>query len=158
VGLEDDATFFNFAQTGETEDLEAAGIGKDGIGPGHETVEAAQLADELMPRPEEKMIGVGEQNLDPEVVREITLGQPLDSRLRADGHEDGRFDSSVRRVEKPGASAGVRAFGDNFKGDGAQRTIVAGRARLPNLHGFCSQYFIRVYPCSSVYGFAFRLV
>jgi hypothetical protein len=59
VRLEDDAFVGDLAQTGEAEDLVAAGIGEDGAGPGHEAMQAAELADQFVAGAQEEMVGVG---------------------------------------------------------------------------------------------------
>ena len=63
VRLEDDAVLGDLAQAAQAEDLEAAGIGEDGVGPGHEAVQSAQFADEFVAGAEEEMVGVGEKDL-----------------------------------------------------------------------------------------------
>jgi hypothetical protein len=52
-----------------------------------------------------------------EIFGQVALGESFDRGLRADGHEDRRFDGPVRRVQQSRAGAGVRAFGDDFEGD-----------------------------------------
>ena len=69
---------------------------------------------------QEKMVGVGQQDADAEIFGEIALGQSFDGGLRADGHEDGRFDGAVGGVQKTGAGAGVGALGHHFEGDLSQ--------------------------------------
>jgi len=49
VRLEGDALFSDSAQTGEAEDLKAAGIGEYGAGPRHEFVQSAELPDGSWP-------------------------------------------------------------------------------------------------------------
>ena len=78
---EEDAFFGDFAQGLETEDLEAAGIGEDGSRPGHELVQAAQLADELVAGTQKQMIGVGENDFGVEVVDQIARGESFDGGL-----------------------------------------------------------------------------
>ena len=107
----------DFAQAGEAEDLEAAGIGEDGVGPGHEAVESAHLTDWLVAGTKVEMVGVGEQDFDAEVVGEVALIETLDGGLGADGHEDRGFDDAVRGVEQAGAGAGGGTFGDDLEGD-----------------------------------------
>ncbi len=68
------AFFGDLAQAGEAEDLEAAGIGEDGVGPGHEAVQSAELADEFVAGAQVEMIGVGEEDVDAEVVRRGRAG------------------------------------------------------------------------------------
>ncbi len=137
VRLEDDALIGDLAQAGEAEDLKSAGIGEDGVGPGHEAVEAAHLADEIGPGADIKMIGIGEQDFDAEVVREVALVEAFDRGLGTDGHENRGLDGAVGSVENARASAGGGALGDDFKGDGGhgrveirrEQTKPTGRAR-----------------------------
>jgi hypothetical protein len=117
MGLEQDAVICDLAEAAQAEDLKAARIGEDGVGPGHEAVQAAEAADEVRAGADEEMICVGEQNLDTEISREIPLRQPLYRGLRPDRHEDRRFDSGVGRVEQTGAGACVRTLGNDFKGN-----------------------------------------
>ena len=117
VRLKGDAMLGDFAQAGEAEDLEAARIGEDGVGPGHEAMEAAEGTDELVAGAQIEVVGVGEEDGDAKVVGEIALRESFDGGLGADGHEDGGFDGSVRRVEQSGAGASVGAFGLEFEGD-----------------------------------------
>ena len=46
----------------EAEDLESAGVGEDGVGPAHETVQASHAADEFVAGTQVKMIGVAEDD------------------------------------------------------------------------------------------------
>jgi hypothetical protein len=85
-------------------------------------MQASESADDFGAGAEIKMVGVAEKNLDAEVL-EHGLGLAFDCRLRADGHEDGSFDGSVRSEELRAAGfAGGRADVE-FEG---QRGIVAG--------------------------------
>ncbi len=117
VRLKDDALVGDFAQAGEAEDLEAAGIGEDGVGPRHEAVQAAHAADGFVAGAEVEVIGVGEQDFDAEIGGEVALVEPFDGGLGADGHEDRGLDGSMRRVQQTGAGAGGGTFGDDFEGD-----------------------------------------
>jgi hypothetical protein len=123
VGLKDDSAVRNFAEVGEAEDLEAAGIGEDSIGPGHEAVEAAELTDEVVTGAEEKMVGVGEDDLRAEFLGEVALRETFDGGLSAYGHEDGRLDVAVGGMKDAGAGAGDGALGENFEGDLAQVSV-----------------------------------
>jgi len=117
VGLKDHAVIGDFAQAGEAEDLKAAGIGEDGVGPGHEAVQAAHAADGFVAGAEVEVVGVGEHDFDAEVGREVALVETLDGSLRADGHEDRSFDGAMRGVEEAGAGAGGGTLGDDLEGD-----------------------------------------
>ena len=83
-------------------------------------MQPAQLADQFVAGAEEQVIGIGEQDLDVEILGEVALGQSLDRGLRADGHEDGRLDVAVRGMEQAGAGAGVGTLGKDFEGNLAQ--------------------------------------
>ena len=72
--LEDDAVVGDLAQPAQAEDLEAAGIGEDGARPGHEAVQPAHAADQLVAGPQIEMIGVGQQDADAEILAQIALG------------------------------------------------------------------------------------
>ena len=50
-----------------------------------------------MAGPQVEVIGVGQQDADAEVVREVALREAFDRGLRADRHEDRGFDGSVRQ-------------------------------------------------------------
>ena len=103
--------------------------------PGHEAVQAAQLADQLVAGAQVKVVGVGQQDADAEFFGEVALGQALDRGLGADGHEDGGFDGSVGRVQQPGAGAGLGALGDHFERDLRQASIVMTFQRLAGRGG-----------------------
>ena len=65
---------------------------------------------------QKQMIGVGQQDLHTQLFQ-IALCKPFHRGLRADGHENGRFDRPMWRVEQPGARAGSGALGEDFEGD-----------------------------------------
>jgi hypothetical protein len=111
MGSEKDAFFGDFAEGVETEDLESAGIGEDGSGPGHEFVESAELTDGFVAGAEEEVISIGEDDFGVEVVQQLNGEEALDGRLGADGHEDRGFDRAVGGVEDPGSGAGSGAGG-----------------------------------------------
>jgi hypothetical protein len=111
VGLEDHALVGNFAEAAEAEDLEAAGIGEDGVGPRHEAVKSAHFADELVAGAEEEMVGVGQQDFDAEIFGEVALGESFDGGLGADRHEYGGFDGDMGGVKESRARAGFGALG-----------------------------------------------
>ena len=58
------------------------------------------------------MVGISEEDLNAEVVSEVALGKAFHSGLGADGHEDGRLNGAVGRVEETSPGTGVRALGD----------------------------------------------
>src|SRR6185437_1992632 len=86
--------------------------GEEGMRPGGEAVQAAQLADEIMPRPQIKVIGVGQDDLSAQGL-ELALGHGLDRGPGADGHEAGGLDRAVRQVEASAPPS--RAAGEQRK-------------------------------------------
>src|ERR1700681_1448654 len=95
VGAELHAVLGELAQVAEAEDLEASGVGEDGLVPGHELLHPAKLADGFDAGAEIEMVGVVEQDLNVEFVENV-LGDAFDGGQGADGHEDGSFNLSVR--------------------------------------------------------------
>ena len=67
----------DLAQAAQAEHLEAAGIGEDGVGPGHEAVQPAHPADEFVAGPQIEVIGVGQQDADAEIFGQIALRRAL---------------------------------------------------------------------------------
>ena len=80
-------------------------------------MQSAHLTDEFVPGAQVKMIGIRQQNRHAEIVGQVALRESLDGGLGADRHEDRGFDGAVRRMQQACAGAGVRALGDDFKGD-----------------------------------------
>ena len=76
-----------FCQIPQAEYLKASGIGQNRALPVHERVQAAELSDQFMTRPDKEMIGVAEDNLGAKL-DEIFRGDGLDRRLGADRHEN----------------------------------------------------------------------
>src|SRR6266403_4315784 len=105
----------HYSKRGETEDLVAAGIGKDGAGPGHELVQAAELAHKFVAGTQIKMIGIREDDFRAEVFERF-LGERFDGGLGANGHEDRSFDGAVRG--RQAATTGTGRIGLRyFKGN-----------------------------------------
>ena len=97
-------------------------------------MQAAHLADELVPGAQVEMIGVGQQDADAEIFGQVALGEPFDRGLGAHGHEDGGFDGAVGRMQQAGAGARSGALGDDFEGDLPQSLIVKADTRLYDRH------------------------
>src|SRR5262245_17746913 len=102
-----DARVGDLPELGEAPDLKAPGVGQDRAVPAHEAVQSAELAHDVVPRPEEQVIGVGEDDLRARR-GEVVRAQCLHGRVRADRHEDRRLDDAVRRGEPAGARGPVR--------------------------------------------------
>ncbi len=103
------AVLGELAQIAEAEDLEAAGVGEDGLVPRHELLHPSELADGFDAGAEIKMVGVVEQNLDVELVEHI-LRHALDRGDGADGHEDRSPNLAVRGDEAAGARRAASGF------------------------------------------------
>jgi hypothetical protein len=111
VRLKRNSPFGDLAQIAQAENLVAARVGENGARPRHEAVQPAQAADQLMTGPQEQVIGVGQQDANVQVLGQIPLSQTFDGGLRSHGHEYGRVDGSMRRVQHPGARTGLVALG-----------------------------------------------
>ena len=132
VRLEDHALLGDFAQAAQAEHLEAARIGEDGVGPRHEAVQPAQLADQLVARPQitdDRCWPAGCAT--PRSSARSRWVSPLTVACVPTGMKTGVSMVPCARVQQAGARARVRALGDYFKGNWAQ-------VRL--WHG-CSQKF-----------------
>ena len=77
------------AAAGQREDLKAARIGQHRSRPVHEPMDAAELLENLQARPQQQMIGVGEQHLRAALEQIFTPLRP-DRGMRAHRHERGR--------------------------------------------------------------------
>ncbi len=91
---EADAFFRDLAEIAQGEDLEASGVGKQSAVPAHEAMQAAELADELVPGPEIEVIGVAQNDPRAQLFQR-TLWNCLDRSLGADRHEDWGLHGSV---------------------------------------------------------------
>ncbi len=107
---------------GQREHLEAAAVGQDRAVPAHEAVQAAELLDEALARPQRQVVGVGEHHLGAGGAH-LVGRQGLDGAVGAHRHEGRRLDQSVRRREAAragGSGAGLEAV--------AERRLRHGRA------------------------------
>ena len=115
VRIEPDALVLDVVELCEGKHLKSAAVGEDGPVPIHKFVKPSRLFNEFVPGAHVQVIGVGEDDLRPRLFQ-IAREHPLDGRLRADGHVDGRLDVAVRGVKyaRTGARGGVGL--DHFKG------------------------------------------
>ena len=63
---------------------------------------------QLVAGPQGQVVGVAEDDLGADLL-EVAVQRGLDRALRADGHERGRLDDAVRRVERAEARARRRS-------------------------------------------------
>src|SRR5258708_2922803 len=94
----------DFSQFGKAKHLIATGVRENRTRPGHELVQAAKLADQLVAGAQIKMIGIGEDDFRAEFFERF-LGQSFDGSLCANGHEEGRLDGAMRRGQAATARA-----------------------------------------------------
>ena len=82
----------------QRENLKSARVGQHGAIPTHETVDAAGAPENFRARPQQQVIGVGEQNLRARIFERA--GQlRLHRRLRADRHEERRLHFVVQSAK-----------------------------------------------------------
>ena len=112
MGAKAHALIGYFSQFGKAEDLVAAGIREDGARPGHESMEPAKPAHQFVPGTKIEMISICKNDSCAELFERF-LGEPLDGRLGAHGHERRRLDRAMRRHPAPATRArrvGPRCF------------------------------------------------
>src|SRR5258708_4522581 len=98
----------------ERENLKSAGVREYRTIPVHETMDAAKFFEDLGSGTKQQVIRVGQEYA--RARRLQTLDRlPLHRRLRADRHEDRRFDLAMERVK--GGSARFRCSGLAFQGE-----------------------------------------
>jgi hypothetical protein len=117
VGVEDDTLFGNLANPRQAEHLKPAGISENRARPGHEPVQSAETADQLVPGTQIKVICVAQKNAYVEILGQVALRQSFDRSLSADGHEHRRLDIAVGRMQHAGARARDRALRLDLEGD-----------------------------------------
>ena len=97
----------------QAEHLESSRVREDGTVPSHEPMQTAHLGHKLSPGSHREVVQVCEQNLRSQFL-ELGGQQTLDRRLGADGHEDGRGNVSVGRMEHAGTRARLWILRDDF--------------------------------------------
>ncbi len=108
------AFFGHLAEIVQTEDLETAGVGEYGARPCHKAMQSAQLAYLCYSRPQVKMVGIAEKNLDSKFLQDV-LRNALHRRHSSNRHEHGSFDYAVRCSHPP--QTGRSGGGFDFKGE-----------------------------------------
>src|SRR5215467_5269632 len=104
----------DLAKRGQTKDLIAAGIGEDGARPGHELMQAAEAANQIVTGSQVKMISVGEEDFRAEFFQGF-LGERFHAGLRTYRQKERSLHDAVGR--------------------GQQATSRTGGIGLPNLEG-----------------------
>src|SRR5262249_44535163 len=96
--------FCDLTQLIQTENLESAGVSENRSRPAHESVQSAKPAHLLHARPEQKMVGISEQNLDIQILKKI-LRHALHRRQRSHRHEHRGFNRAMRGNQSAPACA-----------------------------------------------------
>src|SRR5215467_11701194 len=92
----------DLAQSAQAEHLKAAGISQDRPFPAHKVVQPAEIANQLMPGPQIKMISITKNDMCAQLFDRI-LGHALDRSRRGQRHEDWCFHRAMRRSDAPSA-------------------------------------------------------
>ena len=93
----------------QREDLETAAIGEDGFIPAHELMDAAGAFDDVGSRAVVEMVGVGEDDLRPELFERVGH-HAFDGSGGSHRHEDGGLDIAMRRMEATPARGCLGVF------------------------------------------------
>jgi len=106
--------FRDLADLGEGKNLIAAAVGQDRPVPIHEPMQPAKVADHLHSWPNEKMVGVSENDLCAEFTQ-LPRADRLHCALRPDRHEGRRLDHAMRRRQPATAGLGIWIGRKEFK-------------------------------------------
>src|ERR1700722_1029341 len=108
----------DFAQFAEAENLKTAGIRKNCAGPGHELVQPAQFAVQLVAGAQIQMVSIRQQDLHAKVF-EMLLGLSFYRRRSSHWHECRRIDYAVRSGKPPQSrTSGIGGEHFEFKASG----------------------------------------
>ena len=118
VGAELHALVVQLAQIRQRKHLESAAVGEDRAIPVHEGMQSARLLHQLLARAQVQVVGVGQDDLRAAVLQ-LVGRHGLDAGLGAHGHEDGRFDHAVGRVQPAATRARLLANVQQFKFKGS---------------------------------------
>lgn len=99
----------DLAQIVEAENLKAARVGEYRPIPRHEPVQSAHLPNRLDPRPQIKMVSIGQKNLHTQLFQYI-LRNALDRAERSDRHKHRRLNLSMRSDELARAGRAASCF------------------------------------------------
>src|SRR5690554_1776078 len=97
---EDDPLLFHLGQGGEAENLKTPAVGEDRPWPVHEGMESAGFLDDLAPRPQVKVVGVGQDNREADLLQ-VGGSQGLYRGLGTHRHKNRRRDLPPPGVEHP---------------------------------------------------------
>ena len=114
MALESHAFFLDLADAGKGKYLKPAAVRQDGLGPGHELVQAARLADQVFAGAKVQVIGIGEHDLRADF-QHFPGGHGLNGGHGAHGHIHGRMDIAVRGMQQAQPCAGLLAGFENLK-------------------------------------------
>ncbi len=91
-------------------------------------MQTTEALNAFVTRAEKQMIGIAQDDLGIQFISQHARRQALDGALRADRHEDRGFNGTVCGVEEPGACAGGRTSGLDFKAEcGGQELLSTGQ-------------------------------
>ena len=113
MAVEGNAFFRDLPKLRQRKDLESAAVGQNRFFPGHEFVQAAQVADQFVAGTHVQVVRVGQLDLAADRLQILRRERALDGRLRADIHEHRRLHRTVRRCER--AAARMAVFANQLK-------------------------------------------
>ena len=114
MALEMHALFLDLADTGEGEHLKPAAVGKHGLVPGHELMQAARFPDQILTGAQVQVIGIGKHDFRANL-RHFPRGHGLDGGYGTHRHIHRGMDVAVRRMQQAQTRAGLLAGFEYFK-------------------------------------------
>src|SRR5262245_58791167 len=115
MGLEAHAFLTDTRQGPKAEHLKTPAVGKNGGWPTHKRMQSTKAADEVVPRAEEEVIGVAQDDIRP-TGQQIARAQRLDRGLGANRHKYRRIKGPMRGVEPSQTCLAVRIGMKEFEG------------------------------------------
>ena len=113
VAVEGHPLLRDLPQLRQRKNLESAAVGQNRFFPGHELVQAAQVANQFITGAHVQMVSVGQLDLTADCLQILRRERALDGRLRADIHKHRRLDRTVRRCKR--AAARMAVFANQLK-------------------------------------------
>jgi hypothetical protein len=118
VAPEGHALLLDFSVLGQAVHLIPSGIGQDGPVPAHEPMQSSRLLQDIKARTKIQVVGVPQNDVRVDGFGQHILRHRLDGTLRANRHERGGAEVTVRRLQRAGPGLGMGINGLDDEGHG----------------------------------------